>query len=137
MQTSRLKLIAVATSCVAMAAFGGQPPSVVRGDLDGDGLSDQATLVQHSDYIALTIRRAASNKDETMEFAVSPGVQAAVCQLPATLSAAEVFCAPMDDPLPGCKEAPGTIALEISDGACDAIHLYFDHEAHEMAWWRL
>jgi hypothetical protein len=57
--------------------------------------------------------------------------------LPAELSASPVMCNPMDDSLPGCKEFPGTVSLSLRGGDCDAIHMYWDHGAGQMAWWRL
>lgn len=113
------------------------PSSSVHGDFDGDGIIDQATLVQHRRHVTLSIRRGAPSRPQRLQFRVDPAAQDAICTLPAKLSTAASFCSPMDEPLPGCRERPGKVDLSISDGACDAIHLYWDEDAKRMAWWRL
>ena len=122
-------------------AFGAQsvsaPSSTVRGDFDGDGAADQATLIQHRHHVTLTVRRGSASGPEKFEFRVDPGAQDAICTLPAKLSTSASFCTPMDEPLPGCKEQPGKVDLSISDDACDAIHLYWNQDEKRMAWWRL
>jgi hypothetical protein len=112
-------------------------PGTVRGDFDGDGVMDQATLIQHQRHVTLTVRLGSAASPETFDFRVDPAAQDAICTLPATLSTSASFCSPMDEPLSGCKELPGKVDLSISDDACDAIHLYWDQDARRMAWWRL
>lgn len=74
---------------------------------------------------------------QQLVFGVDPARQDAVCKLPAVLEVVSLTCEAMDEPLPGCKMSKSAKALLISDGECDPIHLYWNHEAGELAWWRL
>ena len=113
------------------------PSNTVRGDFDGDGIVDQATLVQYRRHVTLTVRRGSASGPEIFEFRVDPAAQDAICTLPARLITSPSFCTPMDEPLPGCMEQADKVDLLISDDACDAIHVYWDQNEKRMAWWRL
>jgi hypothetical protein len=134
-------VLALALSFVAASAAAAAPQadsSVVRGDFDGDGVIDRATLVQSESKVEISIERGGTSAAvQVLEFGVGPSRQDAICQLPAELIAAPQICSPMDEPLPGCKVITGAIGLTLSDGQCDSIHLYWDHAASHMAWWRL
>jgi hypothetical protein len=137
-----MKSIAVALMCLFPGfAHGAQPlpasSNIVHGDFDGDGVVDQATLIQHQHHVTLIVRRGSDSVPEKIEFRVDPAAQDAICTLPAKLSTSASSCTPMDEPLPGCSEEPGKIDLSISDDACDPIHLYWNQDEKRMAWWRL
>jgi len=88
-----------------------------------------------ADRIVVTIYRDHAGP-QTLEFGVASGAQDAVCALPVALSTSPSSCDADGRALPGCVAMPGTLHLSIDDGACDAIHLYWNHDAGRMAWWR-
>lgn len=137
METILRPSVAVVLGLVVAASVMAADPNTVRGDFDGDGTADEATLFQHERHVTLVVRRSSAAAPETFEFRVDPAAQDAICTLPAKLSTSPSFCAPMDEQLPGCTEAAGKVDLSISDDACDAIHLYWDGDAERIAWWRL
>mgnify|MGYP003454779018 FL=1 len=135
-------LVLASALSVVWASVGAANPAavsgIVRGDFDGDGILDSATLIQSERKIEISIDHGGSSAAaQVLEFGVDPSVQEAICQLPAKLTSTPQNCSPMDEPLPGCKLVPGAIGLTLSDGECDSIYLYWDHGASKMAWWRL
>jgi hypothetical protein len=120
----------------ACSSMPGGGKDIATGDFDGDGRSDKATLVTLSDRLLLTVQRD-SAEPQTLEFGVGSGAQDAVCALPVSLTVSPASCEADGSMLPGCVAAPGRMDLSISDGACDAIHLYWDQTSQRMAWWRL
>jgi hypothetical protein len=114
-------------------------PTSVSGDFDGDGASDRAELIQQQTSVTLSVH-VGSFAPQIFKFRVDPGSQNAICSLPATLSTSVLFCRPDgadgEQPLPGCTEVPGKVGLDISDGNCDAVHLYWNQDANQMVWWR-
>lgn len=135
-------LVLASALSVVVATAGAAPPqadsSVVRGDFDGDGIIDRATLVQNENNVGISIEHGGTSVEpQVLEFGVNPSVQNAICQLPAELISTPQDCGPLDEPLPGCRILPGAVDLTLSDGECDSIHLYWNHEESRMAWWRL
>ena len=112
--------------------------STVSGDLDRDGMSDRAELVQNQRSITLTVH-VGSLASQALNFAVGTGSEAAICSVPAELTASPLSCTPdgvAGTPLPGCMEAAGKVGLDTSDGECDAIHLYWDRDGKRLVRWR-
>lgn len=137
----RALVLASALSVISASVGAANPAAdsgIVRGDFDGDGIIDSATLIQSENKVEVSIEHGgASATAQVLEFGVDPSVQDAICGLPAELISTPQNCSPMDEPLPGCKVTPGAIGLTLSGGECDSIYLYWDHEASTMAWWRL
>ncbi len=119
----------------ACASVPGNGPTIVSGDFDGDGRSDEATLGARPNLLTVTVHRGLANP-QALEFGVGTGAQDAVCVLPVIMSASAASCEADGDVLPGCVEIPGKMDLTIIDGACADIHLYWDQAHQRMAWWR-
>jgi hypothetical protein len=113
MKSIAFALAVMFSGSAASAESAAASPSTVRGDFDGDGVMDQATLIQHQRHVTLTVRLGSASSPETFEFRVDPAAQDAICTLPAKLSTSASFCSPMDEPLSGCKELPGKADLSI------------------------
>lgn len=127
-------ILGAATSGRAVSS----PPVLVRTDLNGDGAPETVELVQTRGSVSLKVRPGNSTAPaQALDFGVDPARQDAICGLPAKLDVVSLVCAPMDEPLAGCKPGNGAKALLLSGGECDAIHLYWDHDAGKLAWWRL
>jgi hypothetical protein len=110
----------------------------VRADLNGDGAVETVMLEQSPASIVVRVHLGGRSANaQQLEFGVDPTRQDAVCSLPADLEVISLDCEPKGDPLPGCKMSNSAKALLISDGECEPIHLYWDHEAGKLTWWRL
>jgi hypothetical protein len=135
---TRLLTLALALSITACASRGPEPLSV---DLDGDGAPESIRLVQENAQVSITVEgQSVTDGSQTLTFGVDPARQDAVCTLPVTLTPAASDCAPEAlgaQTLPGCVVKPTARGLTLSDGQCDAIHLYWNHDTRGLAWWRM
>ncbi|MDZ5650221.1 hypothetical protein [Nitrospirillum sp. BR 11828] len=110
---------------------------MVCGDVNGDGIPDQAVLGYRDHLLILAIRRGGQPRPQILQFAIGGGVQQGFCSLPVTLRTSELVCDTEEGLLYGCKAGKGVVALSIEDGGCDPINLYWSHEAQAMLWWRM
>lgn len=114
--------------------------SSVEADLSGSGSMDTVTLVQRPHEILVSVRlTGSSGKHQVLRFGVDPGLQAALCKLPATLTVVPLDCSfqVATSALPACIESKRAQGIVLSgSGGCDSINLYGDHQSHRLAWWR-
>lgn len=115
--------------------------ALLRVDMDGDGHDEELTLLQRPHEVAVTIRSASLHGGrQTLSFGVDPRRQDAVCGLPVTLEVTESGCGTEtagEEPLEGCRASPRSRDVALVDGRCDSIHMYWNHDAGEVWWWRL
>ena len=134
---SRLRALGL----VLLTACATQGPEPLRVDLDGDGTPESIRLTQESTQVVVTVEsKTVAGGSQTLNFGVDPARQDAVCGLPVTLTPAATDCAPEalgTQALPGCIAKPAARSLTLSDGQCDAIHLYWNHDTRRLAWWRM
>lgn len=113
----------------------------VEGDFNGDGRKDVALVGYEGGSILLALRVSSSNRNprptQFLPFSISPSIEAAICEAPARLQVEPLICSPMDELLPGCRPSVSARSLWLMGGDCDPINLYWDHDQHRMAWWRL
>jgi hypothetical protein len=110
--------------------------SMVCADFDGDKHVDQAVIGLNEKMIFVAIRSKALSKSQVLEFSVGRGIQAAICELPAKLEIDTLECQMEDGALPGCKASKLAKSLDLIDGQCDSIHMYWNHKKNAMVWWR-
>ena len=53
-----------------------------------------------------------------------------------TLQLARPACLLESGPLAGCDASRSGAGLRLGDDRCDAIHLYWNFQTGQMAWWR-
>lgn len=136
MASALMKTATVTCLLLAAVTTTASQPSEVRGDFDGDGVEDEARLIQYKDHVSVSIQQGGNVGTQILQFRIDPAAQDAICGLPAELSVSPLACNQVNEPLPGCKELPGAVALSLRGGDCDAIHMYWDHGAERMTWWR-
>ena len=137
------KLIAPIGLVLALVASGCALPlrSELSVDLNGDGSAETISLSQRPGQIVLLVRGPAlAGGSQTLSFGVDPARQDAVCGLPVVLEITEPDCRPEglgDEVLEGCRAKPQSRDLSLSDGMCDSIHMYWNHDKQQLWWWRL
>ena len=108
--------------------------SMLRDDFDCDGVADLAALGRVEQKIVVGLARAAVDSPDLLEFAIDPAAQAGICTEPASLS-----IEPQDRPdgeLEGFRPSRSCKGLVLSDGECDPVHIYWNHERKRPGWWR-
>jgi hypothetical protein len=112
--------------------------SAVLGDFNGDGSPDVAYLGRAGGRIYVGVVPSGSGTASILDFAISLGIQEAICSEPATLSVEELDY-PIEEvgPLEGLRSETDAVGLRLSGGPCDSIHLYWNHDRHQLSWWRL
>ena len=111
----------------------------VRADFDCDGSDDHAVIGRYKDHVFVGFVFARSRNTDVLEYAVSAGIQQAICQEPATL---EVESQDFDPPaesgaLPGFRRSLSCKGLRLAGGECDSVHIYWNHNDKQITWWRL
>lgn len=114
--------------------------AVVRADFNGDGRLDVALLGDQDGAVVLGIGirqpGQAGLRVQALRFRVDPDAQDGVCRRPVTLRAARSVCTLENGRLDGCDARRSKAGLRLSDDTCDAIHLYWNFQTDQMAWWR-
>ncbi len=113
--------------------------SHLPADFDCDGDTDHAFLGHRPGRVYVGLVRAASPKPEILEFAVNPGVQAAICGEPAELAVESLDYDPTEavGPIEGFRRSQSCKGLQLSGGECDSVHLFWNHKTRQLEWWRL
>jgi hypothetical protein len=119
-----------------------QAKTATRGDFTCDGRADTAMVGygrRGEPWIGLVPSASAKPTEapSTLKFRLGNGRQDALCASPVRIETAPLVCADQESgPMPGCKTAPGCLALSLVDDRCDAIHLYWDADQQLLRWWR-
>jgi hypothetical protein len=114
--------------------------SLVTGDFDGDGHADQATLGHVKGGVVVLIEHSSvsgSFNKQLLPFGLNGSEQAATCGPVSRIEVSPLSCSmeTEEDTVSGCRESPRAVGLSVG-GDCDAIHLYWNHDQGQMAWWR-
>lgn len=113
---------------------------MVTADFNGDKIIDRAAIGYKKGQVIVSISMGhdkSHGKVQLLPFGVGAGIQAAICEVPATIKTEPLECTAEDTPLPGCKPLTEAKGLRLSGGECDSIHLYWNHLTNRMEWWRL
>lgn len=111
--------------------------SLVKADFNGDRVPDSAILGYKKKQVIVAIApgHLQNGKAQLLKFGIGSD-QDSICALPAKLVTEKLICATEGDVLPGCKVGAGAKGLALSGGECDSIHMYWNHKAKHMEWWR-
>lgn len=112
--------------------------SLLKADFDYDGVDDYA-LGGHREqqYVVGVVKGpiVAQSKHWTLAFSANASDQGALC----SVSTAKIEVEPLDDDnVEGASKLPRTSrGINLSDGACDSFHIYWDRKSKRFVWWRL
>lgn len=135
MKHSALTLIIFLSS----ACFGGE--SKVIADINCDGKPDSAEIVKAENIVTLKVMLNDGTKSNELSFGLGqPNRQDALCGVDPILKK-EKLAEDLSDSLgqnpPGYKPLPSCAGLNISDGDCDSIHIYWNQSTKMLNWRRL
>ncbi|MBZ4187179.1 hypothetical protein K7B09_12695 [Thermomonas sp. RSS23] len=128
-------LVGIAVALLAGTALAAPRAGTLHADFDGDGRPDAAQLVQHRDHVSVRVQRGGSRKPQVLTFPINAGVSGGLCAVPAVLKLERHDCNTEEGRLPGCRPSTTASDLRLAGGECDAIHMYWNHRQHRLAWW--
>lgn len=109
-------------------------------DVTCDGKADTIVVGQggHRLWVGVVASsRMSRGRAAVFDFAVSSGVQEAVCSLPVRIVVSKPSCLQEgEEPLPGCKPTRGCMQFSIDSGNCDPLYFYWNGDRRELDWWR-
>ena len=115
--------------------------SIVKADIDCDGLLDEAKLGYIENRVRLAVTFGAKRAAQTIEFGLGEsGYQSSLCGTIAVLKVEdmdydlkEIFS---ENP-EGFKQSKTRKGLNVSAGDCDSMHIFWNHKTNHINWWRL
>ena len=116
--------------------------SLIKLDFDGDGNDDYAVVgVESKTVHVAVVMGPISHKSSVniLTFAIDPGLQKAICGLPAVLEPEPLTYTPQDvgmDTIADYLPNKRAVGLRLSGGDCDKVHLYWSESRKAMLWWR-
>ena len=112
--------------------------SRVIGDVDCDGVADSAFIGRASTVVHVGLIRATAASPEILSFGVGGAAQDAVCSDKAALVVESLDYDPKDavGKVAGFKRSTGCKGLNLGDGECDRIHMFWNSNTHHLDWWR-
>lgn len=109
-----------------------------RLDVNCDGKSDEVFTAsdQSRFYVAAVLGPiTAKSRSSVVAFRLSGNSQDSFCDAFESLTP-EALDATGDEP-PGYRPSKTCKGLRLVAGECDSLHLYWDHSANALDWWRL
>jgi len=112
--------------------------TALQADFDCDGQPDQAFLGRAGGRVYVGVVRSGHPNPAVLDFAVSPGVQAAICAEPAVLRIESLDYDPAEavGAIPGFRQSKTCKGLRLEGGECDSIHFFWNHNTKRLEWWR-
>jgi hypothetical protein len=116
--------------------------STVVGDIDCDGLQDTAMVGHRDKDIRVGIVFGATRPPDITTIPVAPAAQDALPTTKVSLRVESIDYDPAKNDggelrLEGFQQSKSCIGLNLSDGNTDSMHMYWNHVAKRLDWWRL
>lgn len=107
-------------------------------DIDCDGKNEEVYVAYKDDQFTISMLISSTNEKQDLTFGLAqPTMQAATCGKELTYTKFESDADSMKEfSEHGYKHAPGCYDLNISDGMCDAINIFYNHKSKKIIWWR-
>ena len=108
------------------------------GDVDCDGVADSAFVGHSNSGVFVGLVRAVSASPEVLSFAVGSGIQQAVCSGNAVLTFESLDYDPGEavGEIVGFHRSVVCKGLNLGDGDCDSIHMFWNTSTHHLDDWR-
>ena len=138
--TAAGKASALATLSTKLPQAQWDVASARAGDIDGDGKKDWIVLGYLKGEIALGVVVTSDGVGENpqiLRLPVSRNVQMAICSTPAKLVVLPLNCTADDNStFPGCQLSSGAVSVQVDDGECDPVNVYWAHDRKHIVSWR-
>ena len=133
-----------ATSQAAAATAedaGDAHPAAVKADIDCDGAEDTAQMEYVENRVRVTVTFAATKTSQSLEFGLGDSMaQESLCGTEATLEIEDTdydLIEAFGENPEGFRQSKTCKGLNLSDGECDSMHIFWNHDARHIDWWRL
>src|SRR5262249_50463778 len=141
-QGARVSELAKAEQALRAARPGLTWPHEQSIDVNCDGRLDEVFTAQDDTryYVAAVVgRKTGPPKVSVLTFLLEGSSQDAFCGPPEPLRPESLNYDPRDiiGVTPGFRRSARCKGLRLLAGECDSFHLYWNHVAHELDWWRL
>ena len=115
--------------------------STVKVDLDCDGVPDSARIGYMDRHVRLAVTLGASSRTQALDFGIGESAaQDSLCGTDVALTVEDTDYDPKDalgDNPEGFVRSKTCEGLNLGDGRCDAMHIYWNHVKKRIDWWRL
>jgi hypothetical protein len=113
--------------------------TALAGDVDCDGVVDSILVGRAASRIHVGMIRGSSDRPEILTLGIGAGRQDAVCSARARLTFESLDYDPTEETgeLEGFQRSAVFKGLELGDGECDSIHMYWNRAANRLDYWRL
>ena len=113
-----------------------EPSSLLRADVDCDGVEDVAALGHEAGDLVVGVALGSNADPEAFQFAISGSRQDAVCNVPAKLELAPLAGDPPQG-VHGFQKSETCKGLRLSGEFCTHdVFLYWNHQTNHLDWWR-
>ena len=113
---------------------------LLTGDVDCDGHADAISYFVSSGAVSVEVRFSQKgHATQSLTFAIGADSQKSLRAAPAKVSLESLDFDPKDEEmgdLPGFQRSKFCKGIVLDDQQSDPIHVYWDHDAHRLAWWR-
>lgn len=117
--------------------------SIKKADFNCDGVPDFALLGSKNDQVVVSVGFGPLKKNSNVfihYLQIGKHSQDSLCRLPAQLSVEDQDFTPSEyigAPLLGFQRSRFCKGINVSDGACDSFHYFWNHDLRSLQWWRL
>lgn len=118
------------------------PASVVKADVDCDGVKDTAQLGYVGTRVRLAVTLgAATQATQFLEFGLGDSMaQDSLCGTDIELEIEEMdydLIEAFGENPEGFQQSQACKGLRLMDGVCDSMHIFWNHITKSINWWRL
>lgn len=110
------------------------------GDIDCDGRPDVVAYAVTAEAVRLDVTfHARSRISTSLAFPIGTASQASLCAAPVSVALESLDFDPVAagaGRLPGFRRSTTCKGIALDDGLCDVVHVYWNHEAQGLSWWR-
>jgi hypothetical protein len=109
------------------------------GDIDCDGHLDAISYWVTPESVRVEVRlKGEPRRSKSISFSIGGLSQASLCAAPVKPALESQDFDPKEElgSLPGFRRSKVCKGIVLDDEQCDPIHVYWDHDAHALAWWR-
>jgi hypothetical protein len=117
------------------------PASVVKADVDCDGVKDTAQLGYIGKRVRLAVTLGATQTTQFLEFGLGDSMaQDSLCGTDAALEVEDMdydLIEAFGENPEGFQQSKICKGLRLMGGECDSMHIFWNHVTKSIDWWRL